>query len=251
MDGARILERWNFRYTRRMQEHVPFLFGVCVLYAYAPSAYHRWDSRINRKSVTVARKSKPILTTPAALIARALLCMRTHDNYIKFSFAGHGILVAHRWWLEQTQDTIFAHKLSYTSEMHRWRQHTRVNPPTASFADPPVHPYTSVYFCVCSDVFTYIYIIIYMCMYLHRLHTYICSHKYTPLFFFLSLLKNWNWNWIYMYIYTHMHVSICIQPDWRTLLYIHSCVPLCLYVYVFIYIHTCVTTHTRYTCVCI
>jgi len=131
MDGARILERWNFRYTRRTQEHVPFFFGVFVLYAYAPSAYHRRDSRINRKSVTVVRKSKPILTTPAALVARALLCMRTHDNCIKFSLAGHGILVAHRWWLEQTQDAIFAHKLSYTSEMHRW--HTRVNPPTPVF----------------------------------------------------------------------------------------------------------------------
>jgi len=94
MDGARILERRNFRYTRTTQEHAPFLFGVCVLYAYAPSAYHWWDSRINRKSVTVARKSKPILTTPAALVAR-VSCACVHTTIVLNSL----LQAMESWWL--------------------------------------------------------------------------------------------------------------------------------------------------------
>jgi hypothetical protein len=143
MDGARILERWNFRYTRRTQENVPFLFGVFVLYAYAPSAYHRRDSRINRKSVTVARKSKPILTTPAALVARALLCMRTHDNCIKFSgrpwnLGGSQVVVGTNTRRDIRTQTFVLFRnapLTYSRESTN-----------TSFPDPP-----SVYFCVCTD----------------------------------------------------------------------------------------------------
>jgi len=250
MDGARILERRNFRYTRTTQEHAPFLFGVCVLYAYAPSAYHWWDSRINRKSVTVARKSKPIHTTPAALVAR-VSCACVHTTIVLNSL----LQAMESWWL--TGGGWNKHRTRNLHTNFRTLQKCTVDVNILAWIHQQsvlrtlqcIHPQVSTV--GCEKMYLRKYIIIYMCMYLHRLRTYICSRKYTSWFFFLSPLKNWNWNWIHMYIYTHMHVSICIQPDWRTLLFINSCELLCLYVYVFIYIHTYVSTHTRYTYVCI